>query len=1371
MKNIYHIFLFITTTLFSIESYAQTNIAPNAIASASTCNTGACSTLNDLNFGTCGSQQMWISTGTPPSTTPGVEYLDFTWPGEVSFNSFTIHHAQTATRFLAGATVQLWNGSSWYTIFNFQNLPNTNCSNTVTLPAIYTSTRLRLTSFLASGSQLSNMNFREIEIWAANPSNNPKIAPLANFIPQNNADTLWSGSPSVLVNTSSFSDTNYWQITGYSNVSANGPWSPYSNPGDIQQTNTRGTWLDTVVHNNNFYYTFPTAGHYLVKLFTANKYGTSFVEKSVFVSNPLRKPKSLFFASKRQLAVYDRSQFSDMSYDGPTKWKWYLDPPCYTCGLYKNEFFYNGVKNDSAGTPYLVAADPGTYKVCLAVSNAMGADTFCQDAYLKVIPGFQMCNGSDTAATTSEGAVMPTLVNSADMQYIASGCAQGFRIAPCADTITLTLERLRLRKNGNLNVPGDSLYIKTSTLPGAGVLRRFGGNDITAYKDSLKTLKFVGQNVYITYVPVAPNTPTTIVKDSGFLIRWSSTAATYAPPVAAFTSPDTIYSGYKVIFQNQSSGKYVNYAWDTNDDGVFGKDKPSLGIDSTNVNPSMVYNVSVATNKTVCLKAYNCVSSDTVCKTFLVLPTNLAPFADFTVNKTTGLTTDTFALYDMSFNGANQWKWRFEPNNLSYLGGTDSTSQNPIVFLHTNTNYSVTLTATNAFGNSTKKKTNYITTISYPSPGSQFTPTSSVEDFGIVRVTLIGNIGRIDTTTSLKPTDGSAYQPMYNLSKTTVYRGGKYTVDVYRGDSPQDSMNLRVWLDFNRNANYLDAGETIISEDRKLNVKYSKEFTVPANASIGVSRMLVGASAAFSTITPYSATLGVYEEHGVTIGKDNTKPVITLKGSSVTKTEINLTYIDSGATAMDNIEGDISGRLTQISDVDVNHVGYYTVKYVVSDYYGNISDTVIRTVQVELNQTGPKITLNGSDTVILEVRKDSYTDAGATAKDNNGSDITSNMLTTKNLDTANVGVYNYTYTVADAFGFIATKQRVIIVRDTEKPSIHTRTINDTNLVVHQIKTPFDEQVYLRVDDNYWTNIVPVRTANSNPIDIEKQGIYPLSYVATDGSGNVSATYTLYVKVTNTFKPIISLVGASEVTVKVFTSYNDPKAVAKDYFNNSLQVEVSKDELNINTIGNYYRTYSATDEFGNTETVNRLIKVRDLDAPIITVLGENPVVVVMGTKTKEQILQLIDANPGSIKVTDNYDPKPIISDNSATIPLEQAGTYAIKYDATDGSGNKAQQKQRFLQLLPATGIAQIQAATNPVHVYPNPSKGIFNIELAQGEIRNIKIYNIAGALVKDIRNERNSGTFQIDLSNENEGMYLMRIEGSAKTFTTKITINK
>ena len=160
--------------LSSVFAMAQTNIAPSATASASTCNTGACSTLNDLNFGTCGTQQMWITTTTPPSTTPGVNWIDFVWSSPKTFNKFTIHHAQTGTRFLAGGTCQKWDASTsaWVTFHTFSGLPNTNCSNVVNLPISVTSLKFRITAFLASGSQLSNMNFREIEIWESSSAPN-----------------------------------------------------------------------------------------------------------------------------------------------------------------------------------------------------------------------------------------------------------------------------------------------------------------------------------------------------------------------------------------------------------------------------------------------------------------------------------------------------------------------------------------------------------------------------------------------------------------------------------------------------------------------------------------------------------------------------------------------------------------------------------------------------------------------------------------------------------------------------------------------------------------------------------------------------------------------------------------------------------------------------------------------------------------------------------------------------------------------------------------------------------------------------------------------------------------------------------------------
>jgi hypothetical protein len=76
LQKIRMIVLVSLLTMLSSWSVAQVNVAPLATASASTCNTGACSTLNDLNFGTCGTQQMWISSS---ATNPGSSiFIQFT---------------------------------------------------------------------------------------------------------------------------------------------------------------------------------------------------------------------------------------------------------------------------------------------------------------------------------------------------------------------------------------------------------------------------------------------------------------------------------------------------------------------------------------------------------------------------------------------------------------------------------------------------------------------------------------------------------------------------------------------------------------------------------------------------------------------------------------------------------------------------------------------------------------------------------------------------------------------------------------------------------------------------------------------------------------------------------------------------------------------------------------------------------------------------------------------------------------------------------------------------------------------------------------------------------------------------------------------
>jgi PKD repeat protein len=60
-------------------------------------------------------------------------------------------------------------------------------------------------------------------------------------------------------------------------------------------------------------------------------------------------------------------------------------------------------------------------------------------------------------------------------------------------------------------------------------------------------------------------------------------------------------------------------------------------------------------------------------------------------------------------NSPNSWAWTITPGTFSYAGGTTANSQNPQVQFSAPGTYSVTLLATNGFGNNTSTQSNYIT--------------------------------------------------------------------------------------------------------------------------------------------------------------------------------------------------------------------------------------------------------------------------------------------------------------------------------------------------------------------------------------------------------------------------------------------------------------------------------------------------------------------------------------------------------------------------------------------------------------------------------------------------------------------------------------
>jgi hypothetical protein len=94
--------------------------------------------------------------------------------------------------------------------------------------------------------------------------------------------------------------------------------------------------------------------------------------------------------------------------------------------------------------------------------------------------------------------------------------------------------------------------------------------------------------------------------------------------------------------------------------------------------------------------------------------------------------------------------------------------------------------------------------------------------------------------------------------------------------------------------------------------------------------------------------VGIFLNDGFgNLGKgDAVPPVLTLLGAAVTEVPSGSSYVDAGATALDNISGDISGSIAVTASVNTSVVGTYTVTYNVSDFAGNAATPITRTVNV-----------------------------------------------------------------------------------------------------------------------------------------------------------------------------------------------------------------------------------------------------------------------------------------------------------------------------------------------------------------------------------------------------------------------------------------
>jgi PKD repeat protein len=219
------------------------------------------------------------------------------------------------------------------------------------------------------------------------------------------------------------------------------------------------------------------------------------------------------------------------------------------------------------------------------------------------------------------------------------------------------------------------------------------------------------QNPSHTYTQAGTYTVTLAATNSGgsntvSMIGYVTVEKAILTPVALFVS--NVTSGTEPVavqFLDISTNSPTSEVWEFGDGSI-----------STGPGPSHIYtNAGVYT---VTLTATNAAGSNTITRTGYITvgaPVNGVPVARFVSTVNSGTVPRTVQFIDASTNFPVSWVWSFGDGDIS-------TAQNPLHIYNRTGTYTVTLTATNAGGNHTVTKDNYIT-VSYSIPVASFVST------------------------------------------------------------------------------------------------------------------------------------------------------------------------------------------------------------------------------------------------------------------------------------------------------------------------------------------------------------------------------------------------------------------------------------------------------------------------------------------------------------------------------------------------------------------------------------------------------------------------------------------------------------------------
>jgi len=497
------------------------------------------------------------------------------------------------------------------------------------------------------------------------------------------------------------------------------------------------------------------------------------------------------------------------------------------------------------------------------------------------------------------------------------------------------------------------------------------------------------------------------------------------------------------------------------------------------------------------------------------------------------------------------------------------------------------------------------------------------------------------------PLDANVYDltsPLLSIAESIIVAA------VGANGTPATDNAISLFLS---SANAIDELEGIVSVNHD----------APEVFAVGLTTVNFSATDTSGNLTSKIATVTV---------SDQTIPVISLVGNTAITLSLYDTFIEPGYSAIDNVDGDLTGSVVVTGAVNTKSVAIYTLTYDVLDAVGNIATTQTR--QVSVQDVSAPVVIPANNIVVA-----AFDAFGTSNKDSSISNFLNSANATDDVDGViavnhdapdifPLGITSVTFSATDSAGNIGSAQAMVTIADQTQPVINLIGNNSMTLSVNE---QFEEPGFSaldNVDGNVTSNVVVVGAVETKVV-----GIYTLTYSVQDNAGNKSLIRNRQVTVQDAKSPIIDAPNNIEVAAidAQGISINNQEidaflkaASATDDVDSELVI--THNAPSVFALGTTVVVFTAKDSAGNVGSAQALVSIVDETSPVITLAGE----VAQTIYLLEQYLEL------GFSALDNVDGD--ISQQvivSGAVDNTKVGIYSIHYDVNDEADNAAETLSR------------------------------------------------------------------------------------------------